>query len=291
MVIGNDLDSVISACILKSKFGWDVAAIYDYKTLWYSAGEEDFLNKFFQGNYVAIDLDIYHPQIFSLGHHILEQKSVDILAGHARSLNPNLVRGINISKFKRKYPLGTIHFLAWLFGENDLSRQAKFMMWLADSSFINAQSHRFRENAIEWVRYYFKSDYFLGMTQRVDLPGFEESLQKEIFPALKINPLVTNSGQVMSRHFNLSGYQCQWVDPNRENESIRDLFQIVSLLTNWSAPNLPNQFLKVEGRRHKITTEEIARRFGSLDKFLSDEKVFSYVFPYRDSVNYTNGIV
>lgn len=290
MVIGNDLDSVVSACFLKNKFGWDITAIYDYKTLWYSASEKDFLVRFFQGNYVAIDLDIYHPNIFSVGHHILEQNSGDGLAGHARSLNPNLIRGINVSNFKRKYPLGTIHFLVWLFGENDLSRRAKFMMWLADSAFINAQSHRFRENAIEWARDYFKSDYLLNMTERVDLIGFEEALQKEIFPALKNNPLANHSGQVKSRRLNLSGYQFQWNDPNREKESIADLFKIVSTLTNWTAPKIPNQFLKVEGNRYKITAEEITKRFGTLDKFLSDEKVFSYVFPFRDSVNYTNGI-
>ena len=290
MVIGNDLDSVVSACFLKSLFGWDVAAIYDYKMLWYSATEKDFLARFSNGDYVAIDLDVYHPNIFSLGHHILESAPSDVLAGHARSLNPNFIRGINVSNFKRKYPLGTIHFLVWLFNQTDLTRAAKFTMWLADSAFINAQSHRFRENALEWARDYFQSGYLLNMTERVDLPGFEEALQKEIFPALKNNPLASNSGQVKSRHFDLSGYQCQWSDPNRERESIAELFQIVSALTSWTAPHLPNQFLKVEGKRQKITADEIAKRFGTLDKFLSDEKVFSYVFPYRDSVNYTNGI-
>ncbi|MDD2921481.1 MAG: hypothetical protein PHQ36_04275, partial [Anaerolineales bacterium] len=55
MVIGNDLDSVVSACFLKNKFGWDVTAIYDYKTLWYPADEGEFLGRFFQGSYVAID--------------------------------------------------------------------------------------------------------------------------------------------------------------------------------------------------------------------------------------------
>jgi len=291
MVIGNDLDSILSACFLKSLFGWNIVATYDYKTLWYSADEKDFSARFSLGEYVAIDLDIYQPQIFSLGHHILENDSSDVLAGHARSLNPNFIRGINVASFKRKYPLGTIHFLIWLFNQTDLNRNAKFLMWLADSAFINAQSHRFRDNAIEWVKGYFQSEYLLTMTERVDLPGFEESLQKEIFPALKINPLATNSGQVKSRHLNLGGYQCQWVDPNCENESIVDLFQIISSLTGWTAPKIPNQFLKVEGKRQKITTEEIVKRFGSLDKFLSDEKVFSYVFPYRDSVNYTSGIV
>ena len=291
MVIGNDLDSLLSACFLKSLFGWDVIATYDYKTLWYSAAEKDFTARFSNGEYVAIDLDIYHPQIFSLGHHILENDSSDVLAGHARSLNPNFIRGINVSNFTRKYPLGTIHFLIWLFNQTDLPRPAKFLMWLADSAFINAQSHRFRENVVEWVKDYFKSEYLLAMTERVDLIGFEESLQKEIFPALKNNRLVSESGQVKSRHLHLGGYQCQWSDPNGERESIVDLFQIISSLTGWTAPILPNQFLKLDGKRQNILTEEIKQRFGSLDNFLSDEHVFSYVFPFREAVNYTNGIV
>lgn len=290
MVIGNDLDSVLSACFLKVKFGWDVVAMYDYKTLWRSADEPDFINKFFRGDYIAVDLDIYSPNIFSLGHHILERRSSDILAGHARSLNPNLIRGINVSNFKRKYPLGTIHFLVWLFNAFDLPRSAKLLMWLADSAFINAQSHRFRANAIEWTRDYFQSPELSRMTERVDLLGFEEALQKEIFPALKNNPLAKNSGQVKSRHLQLSGYQCQWSDPNRENDSIADLFKIISTLTGWTSPNIPKRFLQTTGVRRRISVEEIQNRFGSLDKFLADEKVFSYVFPYHDSVNYTNGI-
>ena len=290
MVIGNDLDSLICACFLKSLFGWNVAAIYDYKTLWFSAAEEDFLARFVEGKYAAIDLDIYHPQIFSLGHHILEQNPSDGLPGHARSLNLNFMRGINVANFKRKYPLGTIHFLVWLFNQTDLTRSAKFLMWLADSAFINAQSHRFRENALEWVGDYFQSEYLLDMTKRVDLPGFEEALQGEIFPALKMNPLARDSGQVKSRHLNLGGYQCQWSDPNRERESIADLFQVVASLTGWSAPKFPDHFLKVAGKRQTLATSEIAKRFGTLDNFLSAEKVFSYVFPFRDSVNYTGGI-
>lgn len=42
IVIGNDLDSLLSACLLKEIFGWDVVGIYDYSTIWYSASETDF---------------------------------------------------------------------------------------------------------------------------------------------------------------------------------------------------------------------------------------------------------
>lgn len=290
MVVGNDLDSLLSACFLKSVFGWDVAAIYDYRSLWRAAEEKDFAARFLRGEYVAIDLDIYHPQIFSLGHHILEYDSSDVLEGHARSLNPNLIRGVNVSNFTRKYPLGTIHFLIWLFNQTDLTRPAKFLTWLADSAFINAQSHRFRENALDWARNFFRSDFLLKMTERVDLPGFEEALQKEIFPALQGNPLVGVAGQVKSRHLQWSGYQCQWSDPNRERDSILALLETLSALTGWEAPRLPARFLQAEGKRRNIATEEILARFGGLDNFLAREKVFSYVFPYRDTVNYTTGI-
>lgn len=35
MVIGNDLDSILSECYLKKKFGWDILGTYDYSKLWY----------------------------------------------------------------------------------------------------------------------------------------------------------------------------------------------------------------------------------------------------------------
>ncbi len=291
MVVGNDLDSLLSACFLKSLFGWDVAAIYDYRSLWIPADEPNFVARFLQGEYAAIDLDIYHPQIFSLGHHVLERDAGDVLAGHARTLNPNFIRGVNVSNFAAKYPLGTIHFLVWLFNQTDLTRPAKFLMWLADSAFINAQSHRFRENALDWARSFFRSEFFAAMTERVDLPGFEEALQKEILPALQENPLANFTGQVHSRHLRLGGFQCQWEDPNRQRDSILALLDTLAALTGWDAPRLPARFVQTEGKRRSASVKEILRRFGGLDHFLMQEGVFSYVFPYRDAVNYTTGII
>lgn len=49
MMIGNDLDSILAAFLLKDKFGWDIFAIYDYTTLWYSNNELNFLENFLQG--------------------------------------------------------------------------------------------------------------------------------------------------------------------------------------------------------------------------------------------------
>lgn len=289
MVIGNDLDSVISACFLKSMFGWDVVAAYDYKTLWYSASEPDFAKKLSSGKYVAIDLDIYHPNIFSLGHHILSQRASDMLAGHARSLNPNLIRGIHADEFTRKYPFGTIHFLLWLFEQAELSRSAELTVWLADSSFINGQSHRFRKNVIEWANA-LALPIINRMIAQIDTREFEEELRASLLPILRKNPLSAGEGQVKSRHLQIGGHQCQWDDPNRDNAAMRDLFDTVANLTRWSAPKIPDRFLHITGSRKKISVNEMLSRYGSLDTFLSDQRVFSYVFPYRDSVNYTRNI-
>jgi len=291
MVIGNDLDSVLSALFLKSIFGWDIKAIYDYQTLWRAEEETDFLTRLAQGQYLALDLDIYHPNIFSVGHHILEYAPADILSGHARSLNPNFIRGVGAENFKQKYPLGTIHFLVWLFHETNLTRAAKFLMWLADSAFINAQSHRFRANALDWTRNALQSDYLTEMTERVELPGFEEALRREILPRLRENPLAIEAGQATSLHLKMGGFQCQWSDPNRQRDAVAALFALAGELCGWNLPALPQKFLPVVGKRRVISAQEMLARYGSLDSFLAAEKVFSYVFPYRDSVNYSAEIL
>ncbi len=290
MVIGNDLDSVISACYLKQRFGWDVVATYDYATLW-AAGEPGFGANLAAGAYLALDLDIYHPQIYSIGHHIIEHHHSDRLPGHARTLNPNCLRGVTVSNFRRKYPLATIHFLLWLFDEEPASRDGRVAVWLADSAYINAQSHRFADNAREWVDNYLKCGFLARTLPLVDTPDFERVLQTRLFPALAGNPLCSNSGQVVSRHLGLSGYQGQWRDPNAQRDSVLDLFGRIAKITGWNPPDLPNRFRGVCGQRQTLSLKEILSKYGSLDTFLESEKVFSYVFPYRDSVNFTKGII
>ena len=291
MIVGNDLDSILSACFLKGKFGWDIVGTYDYKTLWFPNGRKDFLDGIEQNRFIAIDLDIYHPNLFSLGHHILEHTERDRLPGHARTLNPNFIRGINVSNFRRKYPLGTIHFLLWLFEIESLSRECELTVWLADSSFINGQSHKFGRNVAEWIENYLDLSLFKHAVGEIDTLDFEKELSQTILAPLRKLELGQSSGQVASRHLKLSGYQCQWADPNRQRRQIHDLFEVVSKLTGWPTPGIPSRFDCIEGQRAKIPLSNVLKRFGSLDDFLEQEKVFSYVFPYQDSINYTTGII
>jgi len=65
MIIGNDLDALLSAALLKHRFGWDIAGIYDFNRLWYPANfrESFFLKQLVSGNYMAVDLDIYRDYL------------------------------------------------------------------------------------------------------------------------------------------------------------------------------------------------------------------------------------
>ena len=44
-------------------------------------------------------------------------------------------------------------------------------------------------------------------------------------------------------------------------------------------------------QRRSAKLPDLVKKHGSFDKFLADEKVFSYVIPNKDRVNYTTGIV
>jgi hypothetical protein len=114
----------------------DCAGFYNYTTL-YSDPAID------PHECVWVDLDVYHADVSSIGHHILRPASTDRIPGHRASVNPNLLRGIDQTDFLHKYPLGTIHFLLWLHDIRIRNRRpATLLLWLSDSLWINAQRYR-----------------------------------------------------------------------------------------------------------------------------------------------------
>lgn len=205
LLIGNDLDSLISSCLLKTKFNWDVLGVYDLQTIWFDETIKDFTNRLLNGKILAIDLDIYHPTIPSIGHHILSINNKNQIPGHALSLNPNLIRGINYNSFKRKYPLGTIHLLTWLLQTTSkIDDGTKILIWLADSSYINGQSHRYRENVGDWINNFFKDSTFIRHFSEIDTEEFEKSI-KSLIEEISKTGISISRGQVSSKHLRIRG--------------------------------------------------------------------------------------
>lgn len=143
----------------------------------------------------------------------------------------------------------------------------------------------------EWIENYLDLSLFKHAVGEIDTLDFEKELSQTILAPLRKLELGQSSGQVASRHLKLSGYQCQWADPNRQQRQLHTLFEVVSKLTGWPTPGIPSRLDCIEGQRAKIPLSNVLERFGCLDDFLEQEKVFSCVFPYRDSINYTTGII
>lgn len=289
MLIGDDLDSLLSAMFLHRHFGWPVKAVYcKYSCIWYNDSPDEFRRQLNSGRLFAVDLDIYHPGVPSLGHHMIAWDGEDELFGHSHSLNPNALRGFTVARdYKRKYPLATIHFLRWLLETTAESAGAGLLTWLADSAFINAQ--RYRENVEEWVTNYLSFPSFLNTLPALQTLDFERELQETILSPMSANPLCRSSRSTYrSRHLGINGFQCQFENPQVQNREIQSLLHLLSDLSGWLRLPFPQTFEHyMQGRRRELRLTEIRYSGLPLDTWLERNGVFSYAFTYRDRMNYT----
>ena len=287
MIIGNDVDALLSASLLKERYGWDVVAIYDYQKLWIDqmfAG--NWIEKCKSGVWLAVDLDIYRNRVPSIGHHILQLTPNDRLVRHEQSLNPNLIMGVDCGQFRKKYPLGTVHFLRWLF-ETEIDRPAEMLCWLADSAYINAQSHRFRKNVSHWLYNFFDWPPFWEIFILLDSADYEDMLIRDIGNRLRNLTRGLAPGQVRSRHRALSGWQCQWQDPQQQSDDIHNILTFIHELCGWESPVIPRHFFRIDGQRDRLSVSEVLKMHTDLDDFLEKTGVFSYVFTHIGRLNVT----
>jgi len=281
MIIGNDLDALLSAQFLQHTLGWSIAGFYNYTTLYHDPAVDP-------RECVWVDLDIYHANLTSIGHHILRPTPADRIPGHRSSVNPNLLRGIDQTGFTHKYPLGTIHLLLWLHEVHIRHRRpAMLMLWLADSTWINAQ--RYRSNVREWLTNWISVPELLDTFDQTDTPDFETEMQAQALNRLAIAELAPGNVQNVSMHLGLGGYQCAWDKPD-DLPKVRRVTDLIYRTFGWRAPQFPRDFKALEGQRHSAKLPDLVKKHGSFDKFLANEKVFSYVIPNKDRVNYTMGI-
>ncbi len=289
MLLGDDLDSLLSAMYLQQKFGWPVAGVYcQYTRLWPVQERLAFREKLLAGKIFAVDLDIYNVAVPSLGHHIVYLNTEDNLPGHSHTLNPNILRGFTIHRhFRRKYPLATIHFLLWLFDEKGLSPEAEMVVWLADSAFVNAQ--HYRENVEEWVNAYFRFPPFAALLPALHTRAFEEQLQATVLEPLSGNPLChPGRSNYKSVHLGLNGFQCQFDNPNTQNEPLQALLDRLSTLTGWLRLDFPRHFEGFwQGKRKEARWEDVLPGGLAFGDWLEQQGVFSYAFTFKDRLNWT----
>ena len=119
ILMGDDLDSALTAVLMMSlNPNLHLIGIYSsYKEIYfYNSKNASFDALINSKKTVWIDLDVYYNTCKSLGHHIIRYNYNDLLAGFENSCNLNELAGRSVTnRFNEKYPLGTIHFLMWLF--------------------------------------------------------------------------------------------------------------------------------------------------------------------------------
>jgi hypothetical protein len=242
-------------------------------------------------NSVWLDLDIYHPACRSLGHHIVRLRSTDRLVGFDNSCNLNLLVNRDHRQFRQKYPLGTVHFLMYLYSlDIPPADNADLLVWLADSSYINGQSHRYDWNVRDWLQQHIPVPSLVESFSRIDTPGFEQAMGA-FQQTMDEYGFRRGTGQVRSHHLRLSGYQCQ---PRGEiGPHMHRLLHFVTDITGWRfAPEqtegIDTWAVQRTGQRRVAQVADF--RVQGLDGFLTENRVFSFVFPNNGSINYTTGI-
>lgn len=310
VVMGDDLDAALTTALyLHTHPNARLIGIYrGYETVFYSAASwKEVLHA------VWLDLDIYHPACRSLGHHILRLSPQDQLPGLARSCNLNELAGRSVQQdFTQKYPLGTIHFLLWLYRlEIPELPHAELLIWLADSSYINGQAeswHKkrprgqnpprwvkgpgFRWNVKRWLYTQIPLQSLQASFQRIDTPDFEEQMERFQQKVMAPAGFQQGNGQVASRRRKLSGYQCQPAKDADIRAYIYRLLRFSCTQTGWQvrlsqlAPfETPRQ---LSGERKIMPVTAIPEQ--DLARLLRQRQAFSYVFQSRRYLNYTTEI-
>ncbi|MFB6070017.1 MAG: hypothetical protein ABEJ76_03260 [Halanaeroarchaeum sp.] len=289
MIVGSDIDAIMSATFLADHLDWTPIGFYtDFENLFTvpDASRRDVLDA------VWVDLDVYHPEIASIGHHILNFRLDDEIPHHERTLNPNLLRGTYHGNFPRKYPLGTVHFLSWL---HDRPTQAtetqRLLYWVPDSTWINGQSHRFRENVEDWLFNVVPIDFMIDSFEWIDQADFEDALAETVYPRIESTGFGRGRGQVTSRHRGLGGYQCTFVDPVERQASLQALVDAIAEIMDWQSFEVPGEMDVISGERTSNRSySDVLDEYPGIDEFLGDNDVFSYAVPNGNTLNYTTGV-
>ena len=284
MVVGGDIDALLSAAFLSDRLDWTVVGFYtDFREVYYT-------DRTAARNAVWVDLDVSRPTLRSVGHHIVRGTADEDLDGLERSCNLNEVRGVSREQFTRKYPLGTIHFLLWLHGADGFSPLQRALLLTADSAWINGQSHNYGDNVSEWVENCLPMDWLVDALEEIQTEAFETRIRDEVYPRLETIGFSHGgtSGWTTSKHYSLNGWQCEFSDPR--TEKVQALVERIGDVMGWDTFEVPSDLARVRGDRHSIDYSTMRSRHGDLDGLLREEDVFSYAISSYRTVNYTTAI-
>lgn len=151
-VLSPDCDGFLSGLLYSNVFNWRVRGFYDGKVLLHS-------REIRPSDCVFLDMDVFRPEVKSVGHHMVCYSFAELPANWASFQNCvqlNNLRGADaLHYWQNKYPFGTVHFLIGLlqFSGNltEISEDAHWPLLFADGVANNLLGYP--ENCLQWLAY------------------------------------------------------------------------------------------------------------------------------------------
>ena len=276
MIVSASYDGLLCASLLKHHLDWELVGYYNHESLWVS---QSAINH--KKNIIWVDLNILPKQGKAVGGHIV---SVDgfIPTGFETSCNPNILDGLTANSFNSKFPFSTLIFLIWLYKlKCPKDMMSKLLILNTDATWLKFQNYP--ENANNWIKKLTNFDWpelFSG----VNTKSFDSKMDQLLYPELlSINSMKT-FGKLKSKFLSIINKELI-INPDWDEDSIMNIFELVSNHLSWNKPTLPSIIKRIDGVKNKCPLSKV-KEIG-LDKMITKKHIFSYAITSPRYFSYT----
>ncbi|MDD2730991.1 MAG: hypothetical protein PHW33_02600 [Candidatus Portnoybacteria bacterium] len=148
-IISPDSDGLLCGLLMSYYLGWRIRGFYDGKVIVVEEGTNP-------QNCIFLDMEIFRPNIRSVGQHMVMYDKRDLPSNWSNFDNciaANNLRNYDFKNdFKLKYPLGTVHILLSILGQNriiPIQKSAVSPLLYTDGTFKN--QFNYPENCLSWL--------------------------------------------------------------------------------------------------------------------------------------------
>ena len=276
-IISSDYDGIICASLLNHFKGWELVGYYNMESIWISDNAKKNKN-----DIIWVDLNILPKQGRAIGGHIISIKDEHI-PGFDTSCNPNIIANLNSSNFKKKFPMSTILFLLWVYNISIPKKiLSKMLILHSDSAWLKSQ--HYEDNFNRWIKYMddFSWKWFFN---NINSKIFETRVGEILYPKLNSIYAISGYSKLRSKHLKFRSRELK-VNPDWDEDIIYNLFNLFATELDWTPPKLPIIKHRIDGSKNQIALNKV-KEYG-LNKFLNDNKVFSYTITSPQTLSYTS---
>ena len=114
---------------------------------------------------------------------------------------------------------------------------------------------------------------------------YEQRINDLLYP--KLNEIYATSGfsKLSSKHLNIKSRELK-INPDHDQDIIQNLFNLFATSIKWTPPKLPKIIQKIDGKKSTVALKKVEKM--GLQKFLKNNKVFSYAITSPQILTYTS---